>query len=564
MHRDRAVQSRSKARVRPVAAALAVGLVFSTPASAQGVTRTSGQPMSAIGWLNQPALEWIPGQSVALPPGASPAALPPGEPPVTRGILVPTVDVQPLGSTQIAAGLVPPNVSGLPRDLWVGSRPQDLVDLLSRVQVRHSPALQRLLYTLLLTEAYPPQASGPENTVLTERMVRLMDLGAADPVRALADLSEPTRAGDLDTDGSEAALKGLRDRFRLRFDAALLTGGEEQACTILTDLPRLSDDYRAQIFCAALLGDWDTAALIYDMAETLSLLDQADLQLLGRFLHPDLAEEENLLPPPTRPDPLTFHIYSAIGERLPTGHLPRVFANADLDDIAGWKAQIEAAERLTRSGALSPNQLLGLYTAQMPSASGGVWDRAEAVQRFDVALSAHDGAAVAAALPRVWEALTAEGLGVPFATLFAHRLAEIRLPAIAGAQTLAWQVQLLSPDYELAARTPPDNQPMTAFLAALAQGKPQTVPAPDARTRAIARGFAASGEALAQLVPEATRAQLSSGRLGEAILQAMIRFTAGLNGDTSALTESLATFRAVGLEDTARRAALQALILKRT
>ena len=51
------------------------------------------------------------------------------------------------------------------------------------------------------------------------------------------------------------------------------------------------------------------------------------------------------------------------------------FAQADMRDNTGWKAQLEAAERLARNGVLDPNQLLGLYTEEKAAASGGVWDR---------------------------------------------------------------------------------------------------------------------------------------------------------------------------------------------
>ena len=44
--------------------------------------------------------------------------------------------------------------------------------------------------------------------------------------------------------------------------------------------------------------------------------------------------------------PLLFRLHEAIGEPLPTGALPRAYAVADLRDLAGWKPQLEAAERL--------------------------------------------------------------------------------------------------------------------------------------------------------------------------------------------------------------------------
>ncbi|WP_240453894.1 hypothetical protein [Chachezhania antarctica] len=530
--------------------------------AAQQQGRDSRAPMSAIDWLSQPSIEWTPGQPQVLKPRGTAPDTALDEPPVTEGISVPTVDVRPLGTEERAAGLVPPDVSGLPRDLWAGSQPEDLVRLISGVPVADNPAMQRLLYTLLLTEAYAPQRSGAEDILLTARLTRLMDLGAADPVRALADLSEPEQHLVVPGGGSDA-LRGVRDRFALRFDAALLTGEADAVCQQLIAMPELTQDYRAQIFCNARLGDWHTATLLFDMAETLDLIGAADLNLLARFLHPDLSEDADLLPPPMQPDALTFILYSAIGERLPTGRLPRVFANADLQDLAGWKAQIEAAERLTRSGAVSPNRLLGLYTDRRPSASGGVWDRVDAIQRFDGALADGNGALVAELLPEVWQAMTDEGLGPTFATLFAHRLAAIRLPDVGEARWLAWKIRLLSPDYAAAAATPPDDSPRTQFLAALARGVPQSVPAPDARAQAIADGFTADGAVPSLLVPASMSGRVSDGRLGETILKAMTRFASGLQGNDAALTEALAILRSVGQEDAARRAALQALLMER-
>ena len=55
---------------------------------------------------------------------------------------------------------------------------------------------------------------------------------------------------------------------------------------------------------------------------------------------------------------------------------------------------------------------------------------------------------------------------------------------------------------------------------------------------------------------------LSENRLGEAILITMESFAHGSEGNLSALTQSIAALRLIGLEDTARRAALQLLLLE--
>jgi hypothetical protein len=50
--------------------------------------------------------------------------------------------------------------------------------------------------------------------------------------------------------------------------------------------------------------------------------------------------------------------------------------------------------------------------------------------------------------------------------------------------------------------------------------------------------------------------------LGMAILRLLSLLHDGASGDTSALRDALATLRALGLEDTARRAALQIVLLQ--
>ena len=250
-------------------------------------------------------------------------------------------------------------------------------------------------------------------------------------------------------------------------------------------------------------------------------------------------------------DPLTFRLYEAIGEPVPSGNLPRSYAVADLRDIAGWKAQIEAAERLTRAGALPDNRLLGLYTDRKPAASGGVWDRVAALQRFETALGAASTDAVAKTLPTVWDAMREAELEVTFASLFAQPLSAYALPGQAGA--IAERVQLLSPTYEAAGARASQN----ALAAAVARGEP-------AAKRPTALIPAAIHDAFTGAPPRADLVgMVAEQRLGEAILQVLDMLHEGAGGNTRALTDALATLRALGLEDTARRAALQILLLER-
>jgi hypothetical protein len=245
----------------------------------------------------------------------------------------------------------------------------------------------------------------------------------------------------------------------------------------------------------------------------------------------------------------------AIGEGLPTAHLPLAFSHAELRETAGWKAQLEAAERLGRASVLSPNRLMGIYTERLPAASGGVWDRVEAFQHFETALKAADPGAVTIALPKAWEKMTEAALEVPFAELFAERL--LRLPLKDAAAALTFQIALLSTQYEIAAQNHTPLDAREAFLIGIARGTLQTVTPPDSLSRAIAPAFTRP------VPPADLLALLDENRLGEAILHAVDRIERGLHGDLRGVTEGLSLFRHVGLEDLARRTALELLLLER-
>ena len=65
------------------------------------------------------------------------------------------------------------------------------------------------------------------------------------------------------------------------------------------------------------------------------------------------------------------------------------------------------------------------------------------------------------------------------------------------------------------------------------------------------------------ILSEDARLLLAQKRIGEALLLAMARIETGLHGEMSKLTEGLVLLRQLGLEDTARRAALELILLER-
>lgn len=504
--------------------ALCVALL-ALPARAQA-------PLSAIDWLN----------SLADPQARRLGEVTAGEAPVSGGVVTPEVQISPIAAPDAqSVGLLSLAQTGLPEGLWQASTPDALERLIAQADLRPLMALQKLFYTLLLAEALPPVGQDAE-AFLTLRAERLRAFGAIEPAEALVarlPLASPAH-------------------FALWFDLTLLAGLEDRACQELNAKRGLSNDYAAQIFCALRGGDWAEAVLLFDTADALGLLTATERGLLRAFLDPDYAELAPDLAPPRSVTALEFRLFEAVGQPLPTANLPIAFAVADLRDLAGWKAQLEAAERLVRNAALSPNVLLGLYTERRAAASGGVWERVRRVQALEAALEtgfqAGQAEALSAALAAAYEEMLAAGLLGALAQIYAPELSG--LPMTAQGDALRFRLTLLSGLYEQAQVA--QQTPLTLFLSALAAGQPRGAAAlQDPLAEAIEAGFGA-------LAPQETVALLAmQGKLGEAILLAAAQVRAGLIGDPEALSRGIAALRQLGLEDVARRASLEIMLMRR-
>ena len=497
------------------------------PCTAIAQATATDRPLSAIDWLDNV-------------PQSQPIVLIPDEPSVTNGADVPNVSVTTIDSPAVQIiGLVPSSVSGLPRDLWVGSDAETLSTTLSNMPNLTLPAAQATLFTLLLAVADP--ASGASGTFDLARVDALIKAGALDPALALIEQVGPSRSPK------------IAQRF---IDASLLNETEDAACALINTTPFLAPDYTYRIFCAARSGDWNTAALLLGTARALGAITPAQNAVLERFLDPDLFEGEPSLPRPAQPNPLLFRMHEALGQPISTRSWPAIYANADLRDVAGWKTQIDAAERLANNGVLPANRLLGIYSERQPAASGGIWDRVAAVQRFETALNTGNADAIAKTLPKAWQHMQSAGLSVPFATLFTQRLLDVDLPA--HLHTAAFAVLESGAEYELATLTYPNAATQHPFRTAVAAGEIDPKLATTPLETAIARGFSPNS-ADAVLLKTA-----KNGALGMALLNTLTTLHAGTQGDMEQLSTALGTLRALGLEDAARRAALQLLIANAT
>jgi len=506
--------------LRRISTVVFLGLTTTGAALAQ-------QPLSAIEWLDEAstaAVTTVPRPSFSEPPSAN-------------AVTVPNVTVTALDAPRAdAVGLLPSTTTGLPVTLWEKSTTSTLLRALSHLESEPLPAIQALYYTLLLAEANAPLDAGSDAAFLQARLKALRSFGAIEPAQAMAE-----RAGPM--------TKSLFDQW---FDLSLLLGQEDPACAMLSRKPRLTSDIGARIYCAARSGDWNTAALTYHSATALGTLSETDATLLALYLDPELIEETEPPEPPQSLTALQFRLFEAIGTALPTHNLPRAFAMADLRGNSGWKAEIEAAERLARTGAVPASRLLGLYTDRRPAASGGVWDRVAAIQALDQALSEGASQDLVEALPRAWRAARDQRLEVIFAELFAERLDTAEIPQNIASQV--FEIMLLSEQYETASARLSSPSSDQQFLIDTARGAPSAEAARTSLQSAIAAGFANSAP------PADHQALIDAGRLGEAILAAARQIGHG-DRARDALPGAIATLRTLGLEDTARRAALQLLLL---
>ena len=445
-----------------------------------------------------------------------------------------------------ATGTVSPRTAGLPADLWGDSDATLLARMIQR-QNPQLPALRRLLRRVLAARLDAPRIieKGTEGTLFLARVDKLLDMGAT---RAAQDLLQAAGPGD-------------PQRFRRLFDIALLSGDEARACEIMDKTPGIAPSFAARIFCLALGGDWAAAALVHVGAETLGQLDAETAMLMTHFLDDAYVDSSEVLPPPTTVTPLTFRLHEAIGQPLPANNLPLAFALSDLDNRGGWKAQLDAAERLARAAAIPASQLRDIYVAQKPAASGGVWDRAAAVQTLIAALGARDRAAVAEALPPAYRVMNEAGLGNALADMVGAGTAMLELPGEAGA--IAMCLALAANQVQTIEILPEDATTFDRWLVSFASGDPKPpLPPADPASPAAILAPAFIGDARANL-PESAARMIDENRRGEALLAAIADVDSGLEGNLVRAAGGLRTLRALGQGEIARQAAVELMLAPR-
>ncbi len=510
-------------------AAVAVALASAAPAQT---------PRSAIPWLSD-TVRPLPATSAGPRPAPAPQAVEPFDP----GRIASSALDDPLRD---GLGLVPGRDLGLPPGFWGDSSALRIARGIAQHPQGGVPATRALFHRLMIAETAPPRGATPANRVLLARIDALMARGRLDAAAALVDAAQVTEP----------------QLFRRAFDIALLTGTADARCEQLARSPALSPTLPTRVFCLARQGDWDGAALTLQLAAEMGSIPPERVAALEWFLDPALFEAAAPPPPPEPMTTLDFVLREAVGLPRPPGPLPLAFAHLDAGGDAPLRTRIEARERLARAGATPAARLLAAYRAGTPAASGGVWDRAAAVQALDRALAIGAPPRIAPALATAEAAFDAADLRPALAAGFARQL--VALPAAdypAAARARIGELLLLAGEHGGAAAGLPGGPDATSrFLAALAAGRPL----PDAGSlpplwQAVARGFAAgappteSGRRLAAL--------LASGAWGEAVLGTLALLAPGAEIDPADLTAALVLLRRAGLDEAARQIAAETLLL---
>jgi len=488
-------------------------------------------PLSAIDWLNQLRLKTQRTIVIQQEEGE--------EPPVSPNADLPNIAVSNLSEIRIdAVGLLPPNVTGLPLTIWRDSKTADLIRLLDDMAVGSNPAIQSLLFRLLLAEGYSPYDSNESFSFFLARIEKLVEYGAVEPALALLERAAPLPA---------QLVPSL-------FELSMLSEAMSPACEQVLKLGRNYLEDGPRIYCHARRGDWLTAQLMLETTAALGTIGLRQEALFHLFLetyaHDPIASQ---LPPTSAPTPMDFRLYEAIGEPLSPSSLPIEFSVSDLSGDHGWKAQLEAAERLKISGALADNRFLGIFTARQPPASGGVWDRVTLIQKMDNAVKDSSIILATEALRELKESQNFAILAGPASRLFSRELSNLQLDV--PEMNIAYRLALLSTEYETAAYRLKSTSDLYEIEIATALGNFANFKPKTALEDTIYQGF------VKPRIPYAIKTLLEQGKLGEVILTAILQFYKGETGDLQDMMDALSTLRLIGLQDTARRAILYHLIV---
>lgn len=507
---------------------LAIAMLVAHSAQAQA-------PRSAIDWLSE---------SLQQPPNF--VITPPNH---TRHTFYNTPIVSlPLEKLSLdAVGLLPPEVTGFPLSLWAGVSSSEAIMRLQGLGPHALPEMAALAKQILLAQSNPPMGSDNQGTLLLARIDLLFDMGALDEAETLIVLA-----------GADTPAL-----FRRWFDITVINHRTIAPCTALKAKPALSDDIATRVICLARSGDWNAAAITVSLGESLGQIAEADADILVRFLDPEMFAD---LPDPGNTNPLVpiiFTMREALALPRPDTPLPLPYLNADMNLRAPARLRIMAAERLVKAAAIPPALLFAAYRGARAASSGGAWGRAELVQALDAAFVSDDDARLAEALKEAMFAFSDADLLFAFAQEYADSLAHHPIGPETGQIAPNMRRLLLLADRPLAqwsgiGKADPSAVALASHLVsrdAFSHVSPQANPLEKAIELAF-NNLTPPRQNLPDLMKK-----IESGQFGDVLLTAIALLAEGRDADPQAIHEGLYLLRKLGMEDAARRAAVQLLLL---
>ncbi len=446
-----------------------------------------------------------------------------------------------------AVGLLPPKVTGFPLSLWEGVASAEAISRLQNMAPRALPEMASVFKQILLAQSNPPLKNAPQGALLLARIDLLFAMGALDEAETLILLAgEKTPA-----------------LFQRWFDIAVINNRTLAPCAALKAKPALSNDIATRVICLARSGDWNAAAITVSLGESLGQIPPADADILVRFLDPEMFAELEDPSPPTPLTPIIFTLRESLALPRPETPLPLPLLNADMNLRAPARLRIMAAERLVKASAIPPTLLFAAYRGARAASSGGVWGRAELVQALDAAFAGDDDARLATALTTAIQAFTEADLIFAFAQEYADSLAHYPIGPETRQIAPALRRLLLLADRPLAqwAEVEADDPPGVALASRLISREDFSGLSPHAGPLEKAVELAFNNlTPPRQDLPELLQS-IDSGQFGKVLLTAISLLAEGREADPQALHEGLYLLRKLGMDDAARRTAVQLLLL---
>ncbi len=492
-------------------------------------------PLSAIDWLTE-SLE-NPPESSTQPISAPMIPQPIQEVFITDGVSTGSPD---------SLGLLSPTVTGFSANLWGGTSSRDIALAIRNFPTTGYPEAINVFRRILLAQANPPFDVTAQGQVLQARLAKLYEIGALDAAEAIY----------LQIENVTPQL------FEQSFRVAILTDRTTEICNLLADYPALSNDLSTRTYCLARSGDWNAAAMTVSLGASIGAINPTREEMLIRFLDPELFEGEEDPDPPVPMTAMDFVLREALLMARPPGQLHLAYLYRDIGLRAPLRTRIEASERLVRAGALPGSLLFNAYRTGAPASSGGVWERAAAIQQLDAALESGEDNLISEAIAYAVSEMAKIGLLVAFAEEYADSFSELDYgPAYAETAGIIWDMLHLA-DVAVYGWEQADNlterqslaHRIVAREAIILEEQPD-----DLILAAVIDGL--SDEPPTSLAARDLIKMLEGGNQGLAILGALRLLANAADTPPDDIRTALFVLRAAGQESAARRIAVQILLL---